>query len=118
MRTTANISTTFRIGWPFGGDQTSNVMHLVHKLDVAFEFIEVRSGKYGLKPIYAAGKTAKGTLEAFKEEINGILDDLASDVGKRKKANAKKYQQEIAKAWGEGGVGRQALNELTKTYGL
>lgn len=68
----------------------SQYRHLVCDLDVAFEFIEVRTEALGLKPIYLSGNTPTGTLDAFQAELNGILDGMLSEVGARKRANVEK----------------------------
>jgi hypothetical protein len=99
-------------------DQPTNIAHLVDTLDVAFEFIEVRTGKNGLKPIYRTGKTPKGTLEAFREELKEVLDNLNSEVGLRKRANAQMRQKILASAWGPGGLTRASFQALVQKFGL
>jgi small nuclear ribonucleoprotein (snRNP)-like protein len=99
-------------------DQPINIAHLVHTLDVAFEFVEVRTGPWAFKPILSSGKTPTGTLEAFQEEVNAVLDELQSEVGLRKAANARKHQQLLAEAWGADGPARKDFNELIQRYGL
>jgi hypothetical protein len=112
------LITCCRIGWPFGADQPVNIAHLVHTLDVAFELIEVRTGDHGLKSIYATGKTPQGTLEAFREELNGVLDSLSSEIGRRKRANAQKQQKILAQAWAPGGPAYVSFQNLIQKFDL
>jgi hypothetical protein len=114
----SSYATVHRIGWPFAGDQPGNIAHLVHTLDVAFEFVEVRTGANGLKPIYQTGKTPKGTLEAFREELNDVLDNLNSEIGIRKKKNAQKQQEILARAWVPGGSTYASFQVLVKQFDL
>jgi hypothetical protein len=100
------------------GDQPANIAHLVDTLDVAFELIEVRTGKNGLKPIYRTGKTPKGTLEAFREELKKVLGNLNSEVGLRKRANAQMRQKLLASAWGPGGPTRASFEALVQRFSL
>lgn len=100
------------------GDQPSNIAYLAHVADVAFEFIEVRTGEFGLKPMLSSGKTPTGTLDAFREELAQVLNSITGEVGSRKRANARKMQAELAMAWAEGGAAREAFSNLVKRYGL
>ncbi|KZW02221.1 UDP-Glycosyltransferase/glycogen phosphorylase [Exidia glandulosa HHB12029] len=106
------------IGWPAFGDQPSNIAYLTHTADVAFELVEVRTGEHGLKPLRASGKTPKGTVEAFREELQVLLDDMAGDVGARKRENARKRQAELQKAWSAGGPARVAFDNFVQHYKL
>jgi hypothetical protein len=109
---------SLRIAWPFTGDQPANVAYMVFSLDVAFELTEVRSGDYGLMTMYHHGRAPKGTIEAFKEEIDALLGQLTDEVGQRKKANAKRIQRDLVDAWGEGGSATIAFNELLNRFEL
>ena len=100
------------------GDQPSSIAYLTHKIDVAFEFIEVRTGEYGLKPMLSSGKTPTGTLDAFREELAQVLDNLTGEVGSRKRANARRVKSKLAMAWTEGGAAREAFSHLVERYGL
>jgi hypothetical protein len=64
------------------------------------------------------GKTPTGTLEAFREELNTILDALSSPVGERKRANARRHQAELANAWSPDGPARKSLDALIERYNL
>lgn len=99
-------------------DQPGNIAYLTHTLDVAFTLYEARTGENGLKPILATGKTPTGTLDAFRKEVQQLLDDMAGDAGARKRRNIKQRQAQIAKSWGEGGRSRNALNAFCTKYGL
>ena len=90
----------------------------MHTADVAFELTEVRTGPYARKPLLASGKTPTGTLEAFRAELKQVLDDMAGEVGARKRANARRMQGELSKAWGEGESARRAFSSLVDNYGL
>jgi hypothetical protein len=100
-------------------DQPSVISYLEHSLDVAFQFVEVRTGPMGLKPIRARGDfTPSGTIEAFRAEADSILREMKSEVGARKRRNAKQAQMELGKAWTEGGPAKAAFNEFVAKYGL
>ncbi|KAF7981467.1 hypothetical protein HWV62_33501 [Athelia sp. TMB] len=102
----------FRIGWPIFADQPASVTHLAHNLDVAFELFEVRTGERGLSKIYRTGHTPSGTLEAFRKELEGVLKDMQSEVGRRKRANAQRIQQELSGAWQEGGAAKASFERF------
>lgn len=107
-----------RIGWPFIGDQPGNIAYLTHIADVAFTFYEARTGELGLKPILATGKTPTGTLDAFKEEVKQLLDDMAGEAGARKRRNVQKRKADLARSWGDGGRSRQVLEAFCAKHGL
>lgn len=100
------------------GDQPTNIAYLTHTADVAFEFLEVRTGDFGLRPILASGKTPTGTLDAFREELVHVLDNVTGEVGSRKRVNARRMQVELAMAWAEGGPARETFSDLVQRYGL
>jgi hypothetical protein len=89
-------------------------MHLEKNLDVAFELKEVRGGN-GLRPALATGKSYSGTLEAFKEEFDGIIRDMKGPVGLRKRANVEKLRRDFVRTWEQGGNARQNFDELLAT---
>jgi hypothetical protein len=98
-------------------DQPAIVSYLEHSLDVAFQFMEVRTEPLGLKPIRARGDfTPSGTIEAFRAEVDKILREMKGEVGARKRRNAKQAQIELSKAWAEGGPAKAAFDELTVRY--
>ena len=107
---TINTREHLRIGWPFGADQPLNVTHMTI-IDVAFELLEVRTG-HGLKPLLDRKVTPSGTEEAFRHEIEGVLDMAKGLEGFMKKKNAKRVQAKIRAAWEENGTGRKDLDEL------
>lgn len=107
-----------RIGWPFMADQPANIAYLTYTCDVAFTLYETRTGEPGLKPILATGKTPTGTLDAFKEEVKQLLDDMAGEAGARKRRNVKQKQAQIAKSWGKGGRSSKVLEAFSTQYGL
>jgi hypothetical protein len=110
---------SYRIGWPFMTDQPAVISYLEHSLDVAFQLMEVRTAPYGLKPIRARGDwIPTGTVDAFCAEVEAVLKELKSEVGARKRRNAKLAQAELSKAWAEGGPAMNALNELVAQYRL
>ncbi|MCJ1248747.1 hypothetical protein MMC30_005966 [Trapelia coarctata] len=104
------------IGWPFAVDQPVNIAHLVHGLDVAFEFTEVRTGESGLKPIFVTGRVPSGTVHEFEAELKEILDDMEGEVGARKRSNARRVQGKLAEAWKQNGKSRQAFEALMDRY--
>ena len=85
-------------------------------MDVGFEFYEVRTGPYGQKPIYVTKKVPVGTLDAFKQELDGILDDTRGEIGARKRANALRRQRILSEAWTSTGPARMAFESFLTTY--
>lgn len=107
-----------RIGWPLMGDEAANIAQMAHTADVAFELVEVRMGKLGLRPMLTAGKTPTGTLDAFKAEFAGVLDRVDGAEGARKRANAMRIRNGLTKAWTEGGSARTAFDALMGKFGV
>lgn len=105
-----------RIGWPFVVDQPTNITHMVHNLDAAFELFEVRTGERGLQTIYRTGQTPSGTPEAFQRELDGILKDMKGEVGSMKRANARRVGEQLAGAWREEGAARKAFEKFLERY--
>ena len=105
-----------RIGWPFMADQPINSTHLVHNLDVAFEFYEVRTGPYGRKPIYMNNIAPSGTAEAIQNEFNIVLDAMKGEQGARKRTNAKRQQGILRDAWAPTGPARKSFESFLTTY--
>ncbi|THH28055.1 hypothetical protein EUX98_g6132 [Antrodiella citrinella] len=90
------------ICWPFAADQPANAVCLTEVHDVAYELLEVRTGN-GLKPILRTGKAPANTIEALRAEVLEVLDKAFGDDGARKRANAKKLQQQFDSAWDKDG---------------
>ncbi|KAJ7258928.1 UDP-Glycosyltransferase/glycogen phosphorylase [Mycena rebaudengoi] len=100
------------ICWPFEGDQPEAALHLTHNLNVAFNLIEVRTGK-GQLPLLS-GRVPQGTRAAVGSEIRGVIDDCRGSVGEEKRRNAQRMRAEYARAWEEGGSSRAAVGTLLK----
>ena len=86
---------------------------------MAFEFIEVRTGLDGLKPILRReAKIPSGAADAFATELGEIITDMRGEVGGRKRANARKVQSELALvlAWGDDGSARKAFENMLEKY--
>lgn len=98
------------------GDQPANIAYLTHKADVAFELIEGRTGDLGLRPMLTTGKTPSGTLEAFIKEFESVLSAMQGEEGARKRANVKRMQAELARAWSEGGSARRAFDAFCTKF--
>ncbi|KAJ7121030.1 UDP-Glycosyltransferase/glycogen phosphorylase [Mycena epipterygia] len=98
------------ICWPFDGDQPTAAAHLTHVVDVAFQVVEVRTGK-GLQPLFN-GQVPRGTREAVREEFRRTFDKCRSEVGEKKRRNARRLRNAFSEAWMEGGSARVAINEF------
>lgn len=58
----------------------------------------------------------QGTREAVREEILAVVDDARGAVGKRKRANARRIQGILKKAWTEGGLAVRDLKRFVDLY--
>lgn len=68
-----------------------------------------------MKPMLR-GVTPKGTREAVREEMLGVIADARGTVGARKRANASRIARMLKKAWAEDGQAVQDLRSFSKTY--
>ncbi|KAI0820409.1 UDP-Glycosyltransferase/glycogen phosphorylase [Trametes gibbosa] len=96
------------IVWPITIDQPPNAVHLTHNLDVAYELFEVRHGS-GLGKVYRTGQTPRGTIEAVKAEMNGVLDRALGADGEEKRARLRGLSVALRGAWEDGGVARREM---------
>jgi hypothetical protein len=103
-----------RICWPFDGDQPAAAAHVTHNLDAAFHLVEVRTGK-GLQPLFS-GQVPQGTREAVVEEFRQIFDACRSEVGEKKRENARRMSAEFSKAWETGGSAKTTINMFLERY--
>ncbi|KAA8645190.1 hypothetical protein EYZ11_011527 [Aspergillus tanneri] len=92
------------IGWPFAVDQPVNIARLTRVLDIGFELVEVRSGDYGLQPLHYRDQAPTGTFSALEKELAEVFDTMLGEEGKKKRANAEKLRDEMARSWLEGGA--------------
>ncbi|EMD40085.1 glycosyltransferase family 1 protein [Gelatoporia subvermispora B] len=108
------------ICWPLSAEQPINTLHATENLDVAYELLEVRSG-IGLKPILRTGKTPVGTLAAARIEAQQVLEMAFGADGAKKRENALKMKEAIARSWDEDGTStrdlRQFLSLVDQTAG-
>lgn len=107
-----------RICWPFAGDQPVNAAILSSTLDVAYELFEVRTGTNGLKPIHRLGPEASapsGTVQGMQVEVHDMLGRMRGEDGARKRANAQKLSEEIARGWDTNGPCQMELDRLART---
>ncbi|EIN06266.1 UDP-Glycosyltransferase/glycogen phosphorylase [Punctularia strigosozonata HHB-11173 SS5] len=100
------------ICWPFLGDQPINTAVLSVNLNVAYQLLEVRSGRHGLKPLHRTGRAPEGTPEAVRREFIDVLEKMKGPDGAAKRANAEKIRDALAATTREGGHARQALMHL------
>ncbi|EKM59462.1 glycosyltransferase family 1 protein [Phanerochaete carnosa HHB-10118-sp] len=100
------------ICWPFSADQPVDTLLLTENLGVAYELTEVRSGSWGLKPVYRTGKAPTATLDAVRAEANAVLDKAFSEDGAEKRANTQKLKNMSSEQWKEGGPSRIAAQQL------
>ncbi|KAF8528528.1 hypothetical protein BU17DRAFT_80976 [Hysterangium stoloniferum] len=101
------------IAWPVAGDQPPAAARLTLMLDVAFELLEVRTGKYCHKPLYR-GFVRIGTAEALENEIRSVFRDARGAVGERKRRNVHRIRDAMQGAWDEGGDALEELRNLLK----
>ncbi|OBZ67170.1 UDP-glycosyltransferase 88A1 [Grifola frondosa] len=112
--TTAGVPQIF---WPFAADQPLNAVHLTHNLDVAYELIEVRTGK-GLLPILRTGYTPVGTPEAVRNEAKDVLTKAFGEDGERKRAKLQALKKALAESWAEDGPSRRDVEALLDSVGV
>ncbi|KAJ7743917.1 hypothetical protein DFH07DRAFT_963932 [Mycena maculata] len=96
------------ICWPFDGDQPMAAEYLTQNLKVAFHFIEVRTGKNGLRPLYS-GRAPEGTRVAVGAEIRAVIDLCRGEAGAAKRKNVERLKGELAEAWAAGGSSQVAM---------
>ena len=73
--------------------------HLTLQLDVAFELLEIRTGKHGSKKLYRFEDSEKkmiGTDEAIQLEFEQVLKALSGDEGVRKRKNVERLRDGLA----------------------
>lgn len=67
--------------------------------NAGYELFETRSW-HGLKPIHRlGGKSPEGSVDAFRREFKGVLERATREDGRKKRANAQKLSEELAKGW-------------------
>ncbi|KAI0349914.1 UDP-Glycosyltransferase/glycogen phosphorylase [Trametes cingulata] len=93
--------------WPIVMDQATNAVYLTHKLNVAYELLEVRHGT-GLGTVYRTGKKPSGTVDAVKAELHGVLDQVFGPDGEDKRTRLRKLSCTLQEAWEAEGPSRQA----------
>ena len=103
-----------RITWPISFDQPANASYLSLSLDVAFELIQVRTGKNGLKPLYRECVQPMGTAEAVMIEVEDVLQRIGEEEGARKRRNAEEVGNRFRKAWEVGGTGLEDFKRLLR----
>jgi hypothetical protein len=117
-RTERQLMVMKRICWDFIGDQPIVAATLSANLHVAYQLVEVRTGKQGMKPLYRTGKAPEGTLEAVRREIIDVLDKMGGQDGATKRAGAEKIRDALIATTQEGGQGRKALISLLDDFEL
>lgn len=107
-----------RICWPFEADQPAAAAQMTVNLKVAFELVEVRTGKNGMKPLLRNGRQAKGTREAVGVEIREVIDACRSEKGDELRKNAQAIKAKFAEAWTDGGVSKMEFGVFVEKFGL
>ncbi|KAI0661267.1 UDP-Glycosyltransferase/glycogen phosphorylase [Cubamyces menziesii] len=97
------------IFWPFGADQPLSAVHVTDNLQAGYELIECRNGTEGMKPIYRNGKTAQGTIEAFKSEALDILRKAFGEEGEQKRDNLHRVAEAMRREWDDGGSSKRDM---------
>ncbi|KAJ6571214.1 hypothetical protein B0H19DRAFT_1255204 [Mycena capillaripes] len=108
--TEALASAVPMICWPFEGDQPISAMHLSLNLKVAFQLMEVRTGK-GLQPLYN-GYVPQGTPATMRVEFREMIDQCRGELGKERRKNAEQMRGEPASSWAAGGSSVLAINKF------
>ncbi|KAH8110155.1 UDP-Glycosyltransferase/glycogen phosphorylase [Phellopilus nigrolimitatus] len=99
------------ICWPFDADQPSNAANLTITHGLGYELFEIRSG-HGLRPVHRLGdRTPEGTVDALEREIRDVLTKARGTDGQNKRANVKRFREELVKNWEQDGV---CWNEIEK----
>ena len=102
---------SYRIFWPFVGDQPLNAIHFSEYLKVSYELTEVRFGA-GLGPILRNGKTPTGTVEAVAAEARDILLQAFGEDGAKKRQRLLEVREQVMQegSWADGGVAEKDVN--------
>ncbi|TCD64138.1 hypothetical protein EIP91_004487, partial [Steccherinum ochraceum] len=109
--TEATVQGIPMICWPFHADQPCNSLHLSENLNVAYELLEVRTGK-GMLPLYRTGKAPAGTIEAIKREAREVLEKAWGEDGRIKRQNMKQLQGKVLHAWDRDGPATKDLDRF------
>jgi hypothetical protein len=114
----SSLSIIIRIAWPITFDQPANSSYLSLTLDVAFELIQVRTGKNGMKPLYRECVQPVGSVEAVVLEVQEMLQRVGGEEGATKRRNAEEVRDRFRRAWEVGGTGledfKRLLQDVTK----
>ncbi|KAM5540994.1 hypothetical protein V8D89_005305 [Ganoderma adspersum] len=94
-----------QIVWPFGSDQSLNAVIVSEKLQIGYEFIEVRTGN-GLKPICRNGRVPAGTTDAVKAEVREVLGKAFGEDGEKMRARLAQVRKAILAEWEDDGASR------------
>ncbi|KAF8513900.1 hypothetical protein BU17DRAFT_52958, partial [Hysterangium stoloniferum] len=101
------------ITWPVATDAPPAAVRLTLMLDVAFELLEVRTGRHCHKPLHR-GCVRVGTDAALENEIRGVLRDARGSIGEKKRKNVHRIRDVMKGAWDEGGDALGELKSLLK----
>ncbi|KZO99296.1 glycosyltransferase family 1 protein [Calocera viscosa TUFC12733] len=104
------------IAWPLFGDQPIHALWLSQVVQVAYEFVQTRTGK-GAQKAYRgglAGTEIKGTDEALREEIEHVLALARGEDGRRIRRNAERARELILASVKPGAQVSEHLETLKK----
>ncbi|KDR66298.1 hypothetical protein GALMADRAFT_1162382 [Galerina marginata CBS 339.88] len=102
------------IAWPLMFDQPGNAAHISLSLDVAFQLIQVRTGKEGLKPLHRTGTPPVGDCESVAVEARDILRRMKGAEGDRKRKNAEGVRDKLGRARKGAGDGQEDFKRLLR----
>lgn len=119
------LTDIFRICWPQEGDQPANAAYITISLNVSYELIQVRTG-FGRRKMHrhASPHSTPGPslfdsetpFSSVRAEFRDIIARAQGPDGERKRENAIRMGERLAKAWGEGGVSRETIKRFVAKF--
>ncbi|KAJ6476628.1 hypothetical protein DFH09DRAFT_1266441 [Mycena vulgaris] len=125
-----SVQESFRYGvplifWPLSADQPMNAILVTLEHRAGFELMTVRTGERGMMKPYRLAASSNSddatssslfTVEAFRDEVNGLLSKMNSEEGQLVRNNVERLQKEIAKVWDAGGEAKRELERFFLKY--
>ena len=101
-----------RICIPIFGDQAFNAMYIADTHGLGYELYNVRNW-LGARPLHRKGDWAPPcTVDAVKEEFEGVLKSALSEDGEQKRRNVERMRAKIEESWKPGGGGWKELDKF------
>ena len=92
-----------------------NAAHLTTNHKVAYELLEVRTGEYGLKPLYRSGKAPLATVDAVRREAHEVLTSAFGEDGSHKRKNVTALRAATLSSWEKDGTSARNLQTFLDT---